>query len=500
MYKLHLILKYLRKRRIAWVSLVAVTLCTAMVLVVISVMGGWLQTFLSTSREFEGDIIVSCKSDTGFAYYPEMREGIRKLPEVTAATGAIVTYGVANFNNKIHCAIEIRAYEDLDQIGKINSFKKGLYVQYKAALEKIENNPALSAAEKAKRKADLDAKPPNFDLPLDAETYHSMLKTKAYDSALLPGIIPGTKRIMAKQQDHTYERGEYLYENWVQLTVADMSTVEGGRPNITHNNFWIVDDCETGFFPVDRGTVYVPFKELQTITGMEAGNHQEQVGDKLVTVDDPGKVSEIQIAVDAADGKNPDRLQAVCKKVQGIIDDVQSKHPPDEAGEMALAETWNVKQEQYTSAILHEEVLMIFLFGIISVVAVFLVFCIFYMIVAEKTRDIGIIKSVGATNWGVAQIFLGYGLTIGLIGGGSGLLAAYLVVHNINELHAWLGRQFHLVIWDPQTYIFDTIPNTMQAHDVIWIVSVAVLSALVGAMVPAIRAARMNPVEALRWE
>ena len=70
MYKLHLILKYLRKRRIAWVSLVAVTLCTAMVLVVISVMGGWLQTFLSTSREFEGDIIVSCKSDTGFAYYP----------------------------------------------------------------------------------------------------------------------------------------------------------------------------------------------------------------------------------------------------------------------------------------------------------------------------------------------------------------------------------------------------------------------------------------------
>jgi lipoprotein-releasing system permease protein len=143
---------------------------------------------------------------------------------------------------------------------------------------------------------------------------------------------------------------------------------------------------------------------------------------------------------------------------------------------------------------------MTFLFGIISIVAVFLVFCIFYMIVAEKTRDIGIIKSVGATNLGVAQIFLGYGLAIGLLGAGFGLLIAYLIVHNINQLHAWLTRLMGVPIWDPRTYIFNTIPNTMQAQDVFWIVSVAILSALVGAVVPAIRAARMNPVEALRWE
>jgi ABC-type lipoprotein release transport system permease subunit len=55
-------------------------------------------------------------------------------------------------------------------------------------------------------------------------------------------------------------------------------------------------------------------------------------------------------------------------------------------------------------------------------------------------------------------------------------------------------------IWDPQTYIFDTIPNTMDGHDVFWIVTIAVLSALVGALVPAYRASRLSPVEALRWE
>ena len=59
MYKLHLILKYLRKRRIAWVSLVAVMLCTTMVLVVISVMGGWLRMFRESFHGLSGDIIVA---------------------------------------------------------------------------------------------------------------------------------------------------------------------------------------------------------------------------------------------------------------------------------------------------------------------------------------------------------------------------------------------------------------------------------------------------------
>jgi lipoprotein-releasing system permease protein len=63
-----------------------------------------------------------------------------------------------------------------------------------------------------------------------------------------------------------------------------------------------------------------------------------------------------------------------------------------------------------------------------------------------------------------------------------------------------MGRALGIVIWNPKTYIFDTIPNTMEGSDVIWIVSIAILSAVIGALIPAIRAARMNPVEAMRWE
>src|SRR5678810_792769 len=94
MYKLHLILKYLRKRRIAWVSLVAVTLCTAMVLVVISVMGGWLRMFRESFHGLGGDIVVHGRSMTGFPYYEEMVARAEKLPGVEAAVPTLQCYGL----------------------------------------------------------------------------------------------------------------------------------------------------------------------------------------------------------------------------------------------------------------------------------------------------------------------------------------------------------------------------------------------------------------------
>jgi lipoprotein-releasing system permease protein len=162
--------------------------------------------------------------------------------------------------------------------------------------------------------------------------------------------------------------------------------------------------------------------------------------------------------------------------------------------------TWLELQGTFISAVEHEKALVTFLFGLISIVAIFLIFCIFYMIVVEKTKDIGIIKSVGATNSGVAGIFLGYGLAIGVVGAGLGLLVAYLIVHNINQIHKWITDVTGTPIWDPQVYAFDTIPNTMNSHEVTIILSVAVISSVLGALVPALRAARMHPVESLRWE
>jgi lipoprotein-releasing system permease protein len=87
-----------------------------------------------------------------------------------------------------------------------------------------------------------------------------------------------------------------------------------------------------------------------------------------------------------------------------------------------------------------------------------------------------------------------------VIGAGLGFVFAFYFVKYINELHAWLGRQMGIVIWSPETYQFDKIPNQMETKTVIYVLLAAVLSALVGALVPAMRAAIMNPVDALRYE
>jgi lipoprotein-releasing system permease protein len=133
-------------------------------------------------------------------------------------------------------------------------------------------------------------------------------------------------------------------------------------------------------------------------------------------------------------------------------------------------------------------------------VAVLLIFCIFYMIVVEKTKDIGIIKSVGATGTGILSLFLGYGFAIGVIGASLGFTVAFFLVKYINEIHAWLGRRMGIVIWSPETYQFDKIPSRMETSTVVYVLIVAVLSAVLGALLPAIRAAMMNPVDALRYE
>src|SRR5688500_3429339 len=100
MYKLHLILKYLRKRRIAWVSLIAVTLCTTMVLVVISVMGGWLRMFRASFHGLSGDVIVEGPSLAGFPYYQQMIDRIEALDGVEAAVPTIRTFGLIQIGNK----------------------------------------------------------------------------------------------------------------------------------------------------------------------------------------------------------------------------------------------------------------------------------------------------------------------------------------------------------------------------------------------------------------
>src|SRR5690349_1947025 len=131
MYKLHLILKYLRKRRIAWVSLIAVTICTAMVLVVISVMGGWLRMARTSFHGTSGDVQVMATGMSGFPFYDEMVKEIETVPEVGAgnATPIIRTFGLIQIQEGGPEGVQVLGYR-INQVGQVNDFTKSLYRQY----------------------------------------------------------------------------------------------------------------------------------------------------------------------------------------------------------------------------------------------------------------------------------------------------------------------------------------------------------------------------------
>lgn len=479
MYKLHLILKYLRKRRIAWLSLIAVMMCTAMVLIVISVMGGWLRMFRSSFHGLSGDVIVQAESLTGFPYYQEMIDRIEKLPEVGqgGAVPTLQTWGLININNRIRTGLHVIGYP-LDKIGNVNKFPQSLHRQWEV------------------RKP--DSPKPSFNLLPDVDYELWAPQGAGANAKSWPGMIVGSGVIgIGKDETGKMQRpsDDVLYSAWARLTVVQISP-DSSRVDLKSDQrekmFWIVDDSRTGIFQADANTVYVPFDILQRELAMDQTSYVDEDTRKEVT--QPARVSAIQVRV-----KEGNDLAAAKARVEQIVEEVRNQRAISAAFPIKV-QTWEESQRMWLDAIENEKSLVTILFGVISLVAVILILCIFYMIVMEKVRDIGIIKSVGATSAGVATIFLGYGLAIGIVGAGLGLLAGYLVVHNINWLHAEFAKITGQQIWNPAVYAFDIIPNTMNPREVAVIMVLAVIASVLGAVVPAIAAARLHPVESLRWE
>jgi lipoprotein-releasing system permease protein len=183
-------------------------------------------------------------------------------------------------------------------------------------------------------------------------------------------------------------------------------------------------------------------------------------------------------------------------EMEMVRDKIRSAFSP----QLYSVSTWRDKQGPLLAAVQMETAILNVLLFLIITVAGFGILAIFLMIVVEKTRDIGILKSLGASSKGVMGIFLSYGLLLGLVGSGVGLAIGLLFVRYINEIADGLGWITGRPVFDPEIYYFYKIPALVDPLTVAWIMLGAIGIAVLASVLPAIRAARLHPVEALRYE
>lgn len=282
----------------------------------------------------------------------------------------------------------------------------------------------------------------------------------------------------------------------ITLYVMPMGSARGitniPKPNI--GRFSVVDDSRTDVSSIDSKLVYIPFDTLQKMNNM-GPEISAATGEVLF----PGRCNQIHIKVRDKFATR-EKLPAVVPKIRKCWDEFVKLHPNAAAGVGVDIATWRVRQRRVIQPLESQRVLVMIVVGIIWIVVAVLIFVIFYTIVTQKTREIGLLKSLGASNIGVAGVFLAYGATVALIGSIAGVVGGYYFVRNINAVHTWTRNTFGFSPWTKDSYMFEYIPNEIDWASVGFIVIGAVITGLIGTLIPAIRAAGMQPVEALRYE
>lgn len=161
---------------------------------------------------------------------------------------------------------------------------------------------------------------------------------------------------------------------------------------------------------------------------------------------------------------------------------------------------WEQMNKQFLDVLAMEKTMMFFLLVFIVLVAAFSIMNTLITVVVQKTREIGVLKSLGATSGAVMRIFLFQGLIVGLIGNCAGMLLGILVVTYRNGILTFGNQLLGRDLWPAQFYFFAELPGRIVIDDLIVIGVVSVLLCTLGAVIPAFRAARLDPAKALRYE
>ena len=190
-------------------------------------------------------------------------------------------------------------------------------------------------------------------------------------------------------------------------------------------------------------------------------------------------------------------LQNIASVIGFKIDDIYRAEPVAAsirraAGAGFETTTWMEQNRSLFSALELERLVTIFTIGLIVLVAALNIFITLAMMVMDKSRDIAVLRSMGATERQIGAVFTLHGLLIAAFGTGLGLVVGYGV--------SWLGDTYKLIHVQADVYALAFVPFHARAWDGVWIAAAALAVSFLATLYPSLAAARLNPVEILRYE
>jgi lipoprotein-releasing system permease protein len=446
MLKLFLWLRYLRKKKIVLLSIAAVSLSVSLLIIVASLFSGFIKAFEQSAVETIGDVVLS--APTKFAKYPLFIERLEQINTVEAATATLSAQGLLHIGRGNVRAVNVWGIEPARR-ARVTGLKQSLIRQKHTPDD------------------------PSFEIPGFAD------KTGGFVGI---GVLGEPNE---KTDEYDVEAIEKMIGQPVVLTTgAAVSSIEdtSGRFRRKTVEFTIADIVFTGVYDLDKRFVYLPITHLQSIL---YPNESDRVAD--------------QIQIKLRDNAQPESAVAQIRGLWQVF-------AADQLGwnehliRYTQIETAKQMQSRYVAELRKQMGVLLLIFGVVSFSVVVLIFCIFYMIVRLKQRDIAIMKSCGAASISVASIFLGFGICVGILGSGVGTVLGYVVTKNINVVEEWIRIIFGLKLWKSSVYMFIKIPNQVDWAATFIIILLVVIAASFGTLIPAAVAARTRPVEILRYE